>query len=101
MELRLERRLGFAVCRMRLAHVTHCHAAPPGSPQTPEDERRLVKGLVAGDHDAISSFVDRVHRPVYCMANRLIRDLGAPPVLQRSWCQTAIMFSRLTGLTPI
>ncbi|MBI5711119.1 MAG: sigma-70 family RNA polymerase sigma factor [Candidatus Eisenbacteria bacterium] len=53
----------------------------------PADERRLVEGLIAGSHDAISGFLDRTHHPVFCMASRLTAD----PELRREWTHTVLL----------
>jgi len=51
------------------------------------DERTLVAGLVTGDRDAVSDFLDRTHTPVYAMACRLTTDHD----LRQDWTHDVLL----------
>jgi RNA polymerase sigma factor (sigma-70 family) len=45
-----------------------------GIPSAEVSERELVTGLLSGQAEAVSVFLQRTHHPVYCLACRLTRD---------------------------
>ncbi len=57
------------------------------APAAPLDERHLVDGLIARDRRAITDFLERTHRPVFCMACRLSADRE----LRRDWTHETIL----------
>lgn len=51
------------------------------------DEEALAHGLARGDAAAVSSFLERTHRPVYAMALRLTTD----PDLRHDWTHEILL----------
>ena len=51
------------------------------------EEEALAQGLAHGDETAISSFLERTHRPVYAMATRLTPD----PDLRHDWTHETLL----------
>lgn len=57
------------------------------APDSPAEERHLADGLIAGDRDAVTSFLERTHHPVFCMACRVTAD----PEMRRDWTHTVLL----------
>ncbi len=59
----------------------------PGLPSTEVAERELVAGLLSGQAEARSTFLQRTHHPVYCMACRLTHDRDQ----RHDWSQQVLL----------
>ena len=59
----------------------------PGLPSAEVAERELVEGLLSGQAEALSTFLQRTHHPVYCMACRLTNDRDQ----RHDWSQQVLL----------